>query len=116
MLSLLQAGASTGFVGKIIWQVTASISLRASAKLGTMGIELELGGSHRVSSFSTAGCSVVAGVQVIKLLISLLFLPETSESRLVLKISVELSNQTVTKFSEKRASNKFMMSRKCLSW
>lgn len=60
----VQAGASTGLVGKIIWQATASISLRASAKLGTMGLELELGGSQRVSNFSTAGCSVVAGVQV----------------------------------------------------
>lgn len=61
---MVQAGASTGFVGKVVWQATASISLRASAKLGTMGVELELGGSHRISNFSTAGCSVVAGMQV----------------------------------------------------
>ena len=60
----LQAGASTGVVGKVVWQASASVSLRASAKLGTMGVELELGGSHRVSEFSTAGCSVVAGLQV----------------------------------------------------
>jgi len=59
-----QAGASTGVVGKVVWQATASMSLRASAKLGTMGVEVELGGSHRVSEFSTAGCSVVAGLQV----------------------------------------------------
>ncbi len=61
----VQAGASTGVVGKVVWQATASMSLRASAKLGTMGVEVEVGGSHRVSEFSTAGCSVVAGLQVL---------------------------------------------------
>ena len=59
-----QAGASTGIVGKVVYQITESISLRASAKFGTMGVELELGGSRRISNFSTAGCSVVAGMQV----------------------------------------------------
>ena len=61
----MQVGAATGVIGKFVWQVMASTSLRASAKFGTMGIELELGGSQQVSEFSTAGCSVVAGLQVL---------------------------------------------------
>lgn len=60
----MQTGASLGIVAKAVWQVTASTSLRASAKLGTMGMELELGGNQQVTEFSSAGCSVVTGLQV----------------------------------------------------
>lgn len=55
---------SLGLVGKAIWKVNASVTLRASAKLSMMGWELELGGSQRVTEFSSAGYSVAAGSQV----------------------------------------------------
>lgn len=60
----MQVGMSTGIVFKAVWQATAAISLRMSAKFGTMGMEVELGGSHRLTEFSTAGCAVAAGLQV----------------------------------------------------
>ena len=49
---------------KAVWQATASVSLRMSAKFGTMGIELELAGTQKLTEFSSAGCAVVAGLQV----------------------------------------------------
>lgn len=59
-----QVGASTGVVAKAVWQATAALSLRASAKFGTMGMELELGGTQQITEFSSAGCAVMAGMQV----------------------------------------------------
>ena len=36
---------------------------RAGFKLGTMGVEVEVGGSQQVSEFSTIGLSIIAGMQ-----------------------------------------------------
>ena len=59
-----QAGAVTGLSGKLLWQYSPKVALKAAAKVGTSGVELELGASQQISEFSTAGCSVIAGLQV----------------------------------------------------
>ena len=46
-----------------------------------MGIELELGASQKLTEFSSAGCSVVAGLQVPILPLPLNFLPQPHHSQ-----------------------------------
>ena len=57
-------GAVTGLQGRCVYRLGAGASLRAALCLGTSGVELELGGTQRLSEFSSAGLAVSVGLQV----------------------------------------------------
>jgi hypothetical protein len=59
----LHVGAQTGITGAVVHTLSSKSALRAGVKLGTMGLELDLGGSRRISYGST-GMSVTIGIQV----------------------------------------------------
>ena len=47
-----------------MWRVNESTSARVALRLGTTGVDLEVGGTQRVSEFSTAGLAVAIGLYV----------------------------------------------------
>ena len=58
-------GAVTGLQGRCVYRLSNKGSLRGSLRLGTSGIELELGGTQRLSEFSSMGLAVSMGLQVL---------------------------------------------------
>ena len=56
----------TGLQGRCVYRLSSKASLRASLRLGTSGIELELGGTQRLSEFSSMGLAVSVGLQVLQ--------------------------------------------------
>ena len=59
-----QVGAATALSARAVWRFSDKSSVRAVARVGTSGIEVELGGAQRVSEFSTAGLGVSVGLMV----------------------------------------------------
>eukprot|EP00887_Chlorella_sp_A99_P006975 scaffold2.g6975.t1 len=59
----LELGAVLGVVGRVVRQVGAAASVRLGFKLSTAGIELDAGGSRRLSEVTTSGAGVVLGLQ-----------------------------------------------------
>lgn len=54
----------TGLQARCVYRLGAKASLRGALRLGTSGIELELGGTQRLSEFSSMGLAVSVGLQV----------------------------------------------------
>ncbi len=54
----------TGVQARCVWRVAEGASLRAALRCGSTGVELELGGTRRISEFSSAGLAVAVGLQV----------------------------------------------------
>ena len=54
----------TGVQGRCVYRVSPDASVRASLRVGSSGVELELGGSQRLSEFASAGLAVSVGLQV----------------------------------------------------
>ena len=50
--------------GKAIWRFSNKSTARVVLRVGTSGIDLELGGTQRISEFSTAGLGVSVGLMV----------------------------------------------------
>ena len=59
-----QVGAATALSARAVWRFSDKSSVRAVVRVGTSGIEVELGGAQRVSEFSTAGLGVSVGLMV----------------------------------------------------
>lgn len=59
-----QVGAATALSARAVWRFSDKSSVRAVVRVGTSGIEVELGGAQRVSEFSTAGLGVSVGLTV----------------------------------------------------
>lgn len=59
-----QVGAVTGISGRCIWRVNDKTSVRCALRLGTTGIDVEVGSSRRISDLSTAGLGVAVGLFV----------------------------------------------------
>jgi hypothetical protein len=59
-----QVGAVTGISCRCMRSLSESANGRVSAKLTTIGVELEIGASRRVNESSTVGLSVVVGIAV----------------------------------------------------
>ena len=57
-------GALTAISGRAVWRFSDKSTVRAVLRVGTAGIEVELGGTQRVSEFSTAGLGVSVGLMV----------------------------------------------------
>ncbi|CAK0784705.1 hypothetical protein CVIRNUC_007909 [Coccomyxa viridis] len=58
----LNVGAATALSARAVWRFSDKSSVRAVVRVGTSGIEVELGGAQRVSEFSTAGLGVSVGL------------------------------------------------------
>ncbi|KAK9907695.1 hypothetical protein WJX75_008271 [Coccomyxa subellipsoidea] len=58
----IEVGATTGIQARCVWRVNESTSARVALRLGTTGVDLEVGGSQRISEFSTAGLAVAVGL------------------------------------------------------
>ena len=65
---LCQVGAVTGISGRYVRNLTERTSGRLAVRVGSTGVELEVGATHRLSDFSVAGASVIAGLAVRRLL------------------------------------------------
>jgi len=63
----LHVGAQTGVTAAVVHSLSARSGVRAAVKLGTMGLEVELGGSRRMGDYGSAGMSVTIGIQGITL-------------------------------------------------
>jgi len=59
----VEVGAATALALRVMKQLTETLTGRIALKLGTSGIEADVGGIQRVSEGETIGLSVVAGVQ-----------------------------------------------------
>ncbi len=57
-------GAVTAVSGRAIWRFSSKLTARVVLRVGTSGIDLELGGTQRISEFSTAGLGVSVGLMV----------------------------------------------------
>ena len=57
-------GAAIGLQGSLDWKFAKRSSARVVAKVGRFGLVVELGASQQLSEFSTAGLSVITGLQV----------------------------------------------------
>ena len=64
----VQVGAVTAISGRAIWRFSDKSTARAVLRVGTAGIDLELGGTQCISEFSTAGLGVSVGLMVSLLL------------------------------------------------
>ena len=60
----VQVGAVTAISGRAIWRFSDKSTARVVLRVGTAGIDLELGGTQRISEFSTAGLGVSVGLMV----------------------------------------------------
>ena len=60
----VQVGAVTAVSGRAIWRFNDKSTARIVLRVGTAGIDLELGGTQRISEFSTAGLGVSVGLMV----------------------------------------------------
>lgn len=60
----MQVGAVTGIQARCVWRVNESTSARVALRVGTTGVDLEVGGTQRISEFSTAGLAVAVGLYV----------------------------------------------------
>ena len=60
----VQVGAVTAVSGRAIWRFSDKSTARIVLRVGTAGIDLELGGTQRISEFSTAGLGVSVGLMV----------------------------------------------------
>lgn len=54
----------TGLQGRCVWKFSDSTSGRVALRVGTSGVDLEVGASQRVSEFSSAGLAVAIGLYV----------------------------------------------------
>ncbi len=54
----------TAISGRAIWRFSDKSTARMVLRVGTAGIDLELGGTQRISEFSTAGLGVSVGLMV----------------------------------------------------
>lgn len=59
-----QVGAATGVSARWVHSLSDKASARTAIKLGTAGVELEVGASRRLSEHNTGGLSVVVGLAV----------------------------------------------------
>lgn len=59
----VDVGVATGIALRAVRQLNDVLNARAAVKFGTHGIELDIGGNKRMSELSTAGLSVVVGIQ-----------------------------------------------------
>jgi hypothetical protein len=50
--------------GRAVWRFSNKSTARVVLRVGTSGIDLELGGTQRISEFSTAGLGVSVGLGV----------------------------------------------------
>ena len=60
----VQVGAVTAVSGRAVWCFSDKSTARLVLRVGTAGIDLELGGTQRISEFSTAGLGVSVGLMV----------------------------------------------------
>ncbi|EIE26180.1 DnaJ-domain-containing protein, partial [Coccomyxa subellipsoidea C-169] len=58
----IEVGAVTGIQARCVWRVNESTSARVALRVGTTGVDLEVGGTQRISEFSTAGLAVAVGL------------------------------------------------------
>lgn len=54
----------TAVSGRAVWRFSNKSTARFVLRVGTAGIDLELGGTQRISEFSTAGLGVSVGLMV----------------------------------------------------
>ena len=60
----MQVGAVTGIQARCVWRVSQCVSARVALRVGTSGVDLEVGGTQRISEFSAAGLAVAVGLYV----------------------------------------------------
>ena len=60
----MQVGAATAISGRAVWRFQNKSTARIVLRVGTAGIDLELGGTQHISEFSTAGLGVSVGLMV----------------------------------------------------
>ncbi len=61
---VVQVGAVTGIQARCVWRVSQGVSARVALRVGTSGVDLEVGGTQRISEFSAAGLAVAVGLYV----------------------------------------------------
>lgn len=60
----VQVGAVTGIQARCVWRVSQAVSARVALRVGTTGVDLEVGGTQRISEFSAAGLAIAVGLYV----------------------------------------------------
>ncbi|BDA50839.1 DnaJ homolog subfamily C member 11 [Coccomyxa sp. Obi] len=58
----IEVGAVTGIQARCVWRVSQGVSARVALRVGTTGVDLEVGGTQRISEFSAAGLAVAVGL------------------------------------------------------